>query len=265
MKSLDFEYDGILLSDIGFMVCKFNSDGTTETVSSVSQITFNTVSTLNGTKHELTSTKYESCIEATFQICKDPCSNDNLFISVRELRDLRRWLNRKGFYKLKLMDDDYLDLYFEASFNVNEIEFNGELCGLELVMRTNRPFALQEPQKTTIKNLTSAGKKVINDLSDEEGFIYPQMEIKIEQSGDLSIHNALEDRTMLIKNCLAGEIITLDYPVIESSITSHKIQEDFNWTFFRIANNFRNNRNEITISLPCTITMTYSPIAKVGI
>lgn len=265
MRLFDFEYDGILLSDLGFMVCKFNADGSTETISSVSQISFNTVSTLNGSKHELASTKYESCIEATLQICKDHCKNNDIFISIRELRDLRRWLNRKGFYKLKFMDDDYLDLYFEASFNVNEIEFNGELCGLELVMRTNRPFALQEPQKITIKNLTSAGKKIINDLSDEEGFIYPQMEIKIEQSGDLSIHNDLEDRTMTIKNCIAGEIITLDYPIIESSIASHKIQEDFNWTFFRIANNFRNNRNEITISLPCTINMNYSPIAKVGI
>ena len=265
MKSFDFEYDGILLSDIGFMVCKFNSDGSAETISSVSQITFNTVSTLNGSKHDLVSSKYESCIEATFQICKDPCKNNDLFISVRELRDLRRWLNRKGFYKFKLMDDDYLDLYFEASFNVNEIKINGEICGIELVMRTNRPFALQEPNKITIKNLTTNGKKIINDISDDEGFIYPKMEIKLEQSGDLNIHNALENRTMSIKNCIAGEIITLDYPIIESSVKSHKIQDDFNWSFFRIANNFRNNRNEITISLPCTITMTYSPIVKVGI
>ena len=99
----------------------------------------------------------------------------------------------------------------------------------------------------------------------EEGYIYPYTEITIVESGDLKIHNAIEDRNTFISNCVAGEIITMDYPVIQSSISSHNIQNDFNWNFFRVANTFNNSRNDLTISIPCTIKLKYSPIVKVGL
>ena len=84
-------------------------------------------------------------------------------------------------------------------------------------------------------------------------------------AGDLEIVNEFENRTMIIKNCSVGETITLDYPVIQTSDSEHKIMDDFNWTFFRLANTYDDRNNHITISLPCTIKMTYSPIVKIGI
>lgn len=263
-KFFDFEYDNHALSDFGFMICKFGSDGL-QTISNGSQITFNTISKLTGKEFELVSVQYDNCLESTFQICKNPCSNDNLEMTVEEVRKLSRWLNRKEFLKFKLFDDEYYDLYFEASFNISRIELEGKIVGLELNMITNRPFALQEPKTILIENTVTNGTKVINDNSDEEGYIYPYMEITINQDGDLSIYNKFEDRTMLIKNCTVGEVITLDYPIIKTSYDSHKIQNDFNWNFFRISNTFNNPRNEITISIPCTIKLTYSPIVKIGI
>ena len=264
MEAYDFEFDGSNLSDFGYMICKFDSDSV-QTVSNGSQITFNTVSTLHGAKHELTSAVYENCLESVFQICKNPCGSDNFEISTDELRVLSRWLNRKGFYKFKILSDEYLDIYFEASFNISKIEINGKLYGLELELKTNRPFALQEPKKVVIKNLVQNGEKIIKDYSDVEGYIYPEVEITINESGDLTIYNEIEDRTTYIKNCVAGEVIKMNYPIIESSITSHKIQDDFNWNFFRIANTFRNSVNKLTISLPCTIEVIYSPTVKIGI
>ena len=105
----------------------------------------------------------------------------------------------------------------------------------------------------------------INDTSYEEGYIYPHMEIIVNADGDLHIHNAIENRNTIISGCLTDEIITMDYPVIQSSISSHNIQNDFNWNFFRIANTYDNSRNDLTISLPCSIKLTYSPIVKVGL
>lgn len=264
MKSYNFEYDGLKLSDFGFIICNFGSEGL-QTISNGSQITFNTVSSLNGAKHELTSTEYNNCLESVFQICKNPCDSNNSEISIEELRALSKWLNRKGFYKFKILNDEYLDIYFEASFNISKIEFNGKLCGLELSLKTNRPFALQEPKKITLKNLEANGEKSIIDYSDVEGYIYPEIEITINESGDFSIYNAIEDRTTFIANCVVGEVIKMNYPIIESSVSSHEIQNDFNWNFFRIANTFRNNINKLIISLPCTIKLNYSPTVKVGI
>ena len=264
MKAYDFEFDGIKLSDKGFVICTFGSKGL-ETVSNGAQVTFNTVPTLAGSKHELTSVEYEDCLETTIQICKTPCSGDVMEISYTEFRELTKWLNRKKFLKFKILDEYHIDLYYKAYFNISRIELDGKLIGLELEVKTNRPFALKEPKTIIIKNLSQDGKHSINDTSYEEGYIYPRTEITITESGNLNIYNALEDRNTYIANCVAGEVITMDYPIIHSSISTHKIQNDFNWNFFRVANTFENSRNDLTISIPCTIKIKYSPIVKVGL
>lgn len=264
MKAYDFEFDGLRLSDKGFVICKFDSSGV-ETVTNGSTITFNTVSTMRGVKHELTSVEYADCLTATFQICKNLCLDKNEEVSLEDARDIMRWLNRKGFHKFKLLESEYTGIYFEASFNVSKIEVGGRLCGFELEMFTNRPFAIHEPATVFIKNEVANEIKSVYSKSDDEGYVYPNMEITIVESGDLEIYSIREDRTMVIRNCVAGEVITVNYPIISSSLSSHKIQNDFNWRFFRIASSFKNRLNEIKISIPCTIKMTYSPVVKVGI
>lgn len=264
MKSFDFEYDGMRLSDKGFIICKFGSNGT-ETVSNGSYITFNTVSTMKGAKHELTSSEYSDCLTTIFQICKHPCLSESEEVSVEEVREIMKWLNRKEFHKFKLINAEYIDIFFEASFNVSKIESDGKVYGFELEMVTNRPYALQEPILIYLKNIVPNGQKRFYSKSDEEGYIYPNMEITIAEDGDFELYNSLEDRTMRIANCKVGEVIRVNYPVIESSLKDHKIQNDFNWKFFRIATTFREKANDVTISIPCTIKMIYSPVVKVGI
>lgn len=264
MKSYDFEFDGIRLSDKGFMICKFDSDSV-ETISNGSQITFNTVSMMNGVRHELMSSEYDDCLTATFQICKNLCDGTSEEISLEDVRDIMRWLNRKRFHKFKLLDDEYSGIYFESSFNVSKIEMNGRVYGFELEMFTNRPFALQEPVIFNIKNTEANGAHRFFSKSDEEGCVYPNMEIALDAAGDLEIYSVTEDRTMRIANCEVGEVITINYPIITSSLSSHKIQNDFNWIFFRIATSFKDRANDVIISLPCTIRIKYSPIVKVGI
>ncbi len=264
MNAIDFEYDGMTLSGFGYMLCDFDGGGST-TVSNGSQITFNTVKMSNGNRNDLTNTTYDECLETTIQICKSVCNQDITPISVDEIRTLARWLNRKGYHKLKFLNEGYLNFYTEASFNINLIEFDGLVYGLELNMVTNRPFLLQEPRHIIINNTTENGKHTFFSESDEEGFIYPHTEITVNQTGTLQITNSQEIRITEVKNCIAGEIITMDYPLISSTNTAHRIQNDFNWNFLRISNSFENSRNELIISLPCKIKMIYSPIAKVGI
>lgn len=326
MKAYDFSYDGKKLSSFGFVICNFGSKGV-DTVSNGSYITFNTVSVLGGSKHRLTSTEYEDCLETTIQICKNSCISDVTEISSHELREITRWLNRKKFLKLKILNEDYLDLYYEASFNINRIELDGRLYGLELEIKTNRPYALKDTQTVIVKTRklytwekyikTDDGKKgeftgecvtsydrnkypddgiiiypegdiepsyspvesshyyvykdeknvaSINNLSHEEGYIYPYTEITILQDGNLNIYNLLEDRNTTINNCTSGEVITMDYPLIQSSISSHSIQNDFiDWNFFRIASTYDDSRNDLVTSIPCEIKIKYSPIVKVGL
>lgn len=265
MKAYDFEFDGKHLSDFGMILCKFDSGGGIETISDGSEVTFNTISVQNGIKSELVSTVYENNLETTLQICKHLCNGGIQEITDTEHRQLTRWLNRKCFLKLKILDEDHIDLYYEALINVSKIELDGRLIGLELSVLTNRPHALKEKRVLNIINTEQDGKHSINDISHEEGYIYPHTEIIINQDGNLNIYNAIENRSTHIKNCESGEVIIMDYPVIQSSVSSHNIQNDFNWNFFRVANTFDNSRNDLIISLPCSIKIEYSPIVKVGL
>ena len=264
MKASNFSFGNKSLSDFGFIICNFGSKGL-ETKVNGGQATFNTVSTLNGKKFELVNVEYEECDSNVIQICKTPCFGNVMEISSTELGNLTRWLCRNSFQKLKILDEDHLGIYSEARFKVSKIELDGVLVGLELEIETNAPHSFKEPRIITIENTEINGTHSINDISQEEGFIYPYTEITVKQDGDLSIYNALENRYTQIKNCKSGEVITMDYPIIKSSLSSHKIQNDFNWNFFRIANTFENSRNDLIISLPCTIKVKYSPIVKVGL
>ena len=176
MKAYDFEYDGIRLSDYGFVICKFGGNGLT-TISNGSVISFNTVPTMQGAKHEFVSSEYKECITATFQICKSSCASQEIEeISIGEVRNIMNWLNRKSYHKFKLLTEDYVNIYFEATFNVSRIEINGRICGFELSMTTNRPHALHEPITITL-DFTKELEKTVFVKSDDEGYIYPEMEI----------------------------------------------------------------------------------------
>ena len=264
MLAYDFEYGSKKLSEFNMIICKFGGGDGFETVSG-GQITFNTIPVLNGSHHILTSTFYDECLTTTIQICKNSCSSGVMEITSTEFRELTKWLNRKRFLKLKFLDEDHIDIYYEAAINISRIEINGRLVGLELSIITNSPHAFKEPRTITIKNTEINGKHSVNDISYEEGFIYPFTEITVNEDGDLKIYNAIEDRWTNILNCTSGEVITMDYPIIQSSDSSHDIQNNFNWKFFRIANTYENSRNDLTISIPCTIKFKYSPIIKVGL
>lgn len=323
MKAYDFTYGNRNLSEFGMILCNFGGSKGLETVSDGASISFATVPTMGGSKHNLMATQYEDCLETTLQICKHSCNGGIQEIDSTLHRELTKWLCRKHFLKLKFLDEDNIDIYHEAKIDVSRIEIDGRLFGFELAITTNRPFALKEaktfniaceegeevyawkkyqtdPEINMLCYVTSTKEDAypqgkvdennniiegahtdgyqyvalgqvynasINDTSYEEGFIYPKTEITVKKDGNLTIYNAIENRETYIANCKANEIITLDYPVIQSSLPSsfRNIQNDFNWKFFRIANTYDNSRNDLIITLPCSIKIKYSPIVKVGL
>lgn len=264
MRFYDFEYDGLLLSDMGYMVCDFGSKGL-ETVNNGVDINFNTIPFFYGTKHELINTNYSDCLTATFQICKNPCNDYTEKITVEEFNRLTYWLSRKNFYKFKIINDEYEDIFFEATFNIRRIEFGGEIYGLELEMKTNRPYGLRELVFNS-RTLSAGESLIINDMSNEEGFIYPYIEITLgDNSGTLTIQNSLSNEVTIINGCSAGEKITFNYPMITSSLSTHKIQDAFNWTFPKLINTFSSQKNIFSFSLSCYVKFAYNPIVKISI
>lgn len=265
MVIYDLEYDGVLLSEMGYILCSFDG-GVNGSVSNGSVLKFNNISTLHGEKFELSSVSYDDTLHGTIHFCKNPCMFDDEDVEIYsdEFRELAQWLNRKEYHKLRLLTEEYADIYYEASFNVSKVMIGDHIVGVELEVFTNRPFGISGEKRITISGESGDSKIVYND-SDEEGYIYPHTVITANSNGNLSILNTFENRYTIINNCTSGEVITLDYPVITSSLVAHNVQNDFNWNFFRLCKEYNNGRNVITLGSDCSIVMTYSPIVKFGI
>lgn len=268
MYAIDFEYDGRCLSDYGFMVCDFDVATGVNTIDAGSQITFNTVSMYNGKRNNLTGTQYDSCIECSFDICKNPdlYSSEEMEFSDYEYREIVRWLNRKEFLKFCFVDDDHQKdvCYYDANFNIEEIKIGEKLYGARLTMKTNRPFGYGEDQSQIFEIVDCSQTYNLTDISDEIGYTYPDMVITCSTDGDLTVANITENISMVIANCTAGEVITIygNEQIIETSSSAHAIYDDFNFEFFRIANTLENRKNEFSVSIPCKLEIRYSPVVK---
>lgn len=267
--NIDFEYDGLYLSDFGCVICNFDTESL-EIASIGSVITFNKTPMLYGKYYLTAGTSYEECLEAEINICKNPCyaTENGLIFSSDEQRYITRWLNRREFLKLSFPDDDdYVGIYFEASFNVDTVKSCGKVIGFKLHIMTNRPFAIAESVTKKINIISTNQKETINDISDEIGYVYADMEITCKGNGDLNITNSMDGRTTSIRNCKTNEVITIKNMIIETSDPAHSstIMDDFNFNFLRISNKFRERTNRLTFSLPCSGYIKYTPIRKVGI
>lgn len=269
MYAVDFEYDGQHLSDYGFIICHFDATSGASVAESGSKITFNKVSRNHGKSYSLVSTRYDECIQTTFDICKNPdlYEYEDREISNNEYRDLMRWLNRREFLKFQALNEEDGKgdaCYYNVSFNVGKIKIAEKLYGLRLTLESDKPFGYGDEQVFSWDFADIATSKVLYDISDEIGYTYPSMVITCNADGDLSIYNELEDCTMLIKNCSVGEMITIngESQIISTNYHSHDICNDFNYEFFRIGNTINNRDNRISVSSPCHIVIKYSPIIK---
>lgn len=267
MKISDFEYDGLTLETFGYTVCSFSSTDE-ETIPSPSNITFNTISMNFGTRNYLTSAPYTEALTAKFQICKNTCTNEELKITDEEIREITRWLQRKEFKEIRLIDLDNNDYFTNGSFNVSCIYYNDICYGFEIELQTNKPYLYAETVEVNFDISNSGESYIMVDESDDIDMITPYVEIKITagNSGDLKIQNSFTGNETVIKNCQSEEIITFDYPAIKSSLeNSHKIANDFNWEFLRIGNTYFDRENQLTFSIPCSVKIKYSPSVKLGL
>lgn len=270
LYATDFEYDGRLLSDFGFIICRFGDSGGEETVNAGGEISFNTTSTNRGRKFQLTSATYKDCISTSFSICKNECNEEDMVISDEEFRDIMRWLSRHTFHKLRFIkDEEYEPCYYEASFNIHKITINDVLYGIECNMETNRPFGFGAEVHKIYELNGKSDVAVLTDMSDEIGYIYPKVVITCKNDSKeegIRIHNKTTGGTMVFRGYKKGEIITVNGATrtidVSGENSSHDIYDDFNYEFLKIGNTIDNRVNEITASQPCRLEIIYNPIIR---
>ena len=267
MYCKDFIYDGVRLSDYNCMIGQLDGGGI-DTVSIGSVLTLTTVRTANTYRFRYVTAKYDTAYSCTFQIFKVDCANiDNYKFTEQDVAQIMRWLNRKGFYEFRKIDDDeeVTDIYYMATFpTINKIVDGDDVIGFELTMETNAPFAYYDGVTET-HTFEGGEEWTVTDRSDEIGYLYPRVSITLNENADvLTLQNAGHNATT-IKNCSSGETITFagDTKQITTDNASHTtLYQDFNWQYPVLANEMGDRANVFTCNALCTVTITYSPICK---
>ncbi len=263
----DFIYDGLRLSDLGYAIISFDSSKSGE-VDTDSQLSYNHAPMMSGKRQPYITSIYEDPLKMEIQIGKNICVNGNLStskssytITLDDMAFLKRWLVRPHPHKLTVVGDGYDGIYWMGSFNVSEYVMSDGRIGATLEFECDAPFGYKDDVVFT-GDLDANSTFEYNCSSDEIGWIYPDVTITLKEDGDLNIKNS-DNREVIIKNCKTNEVITIDKNLqISSSFESHKIADDFNYTYYRVNNSFNSVENSLTSNLAISYEIRYSPIAK---
>ena len=160
---------------------------------------------------------------------------------------------------------DYEGIFWNGTFNVEEIHSDDVCVGFHLTFTATAPFGYKDKVEFS-GSVSKDGSISIDDTSDDEGYIYPDITVTLKAAGDLKITNNFDKRTTVVRGCSSGETLTFTHLLqILSSNKSHELGDDFNYKFIRINNEYGNVVNKLTFNLPCTYSISYNPIAKVVI
>lgn len=262
MKDCDFLYRGESLEDHGYMLCNFNSSDSAGGETTDSQRTYSSFSAFNGKYFPIIFYKYENALEMEMSVCKLD-SSPSPVITPAESSEFKRWLSTSTPHELRVGGEEYEGIFWNGVFNVEEVRWGNERIGFNLKFTSDAPFGYKD-RVSLSGQLTNSGYILIGDTSDEEGYLYPDITITIQEAGDLLITNEYDERTTIVKDCREGETLSFSHLLqLKSSDGSHMIGKCFNFKFPRINNSYTNTDNKFKINLACTYNISYNPIAKV--
>ena len=263
MTEEDFIFDNMALSDLGYIIC---TDGVQDLDVVVSGMDYTTVKAGQSDISHKVATPYSENYHADIEIMKNPCSDGDLNLTNDDISEMARWLCRKEYKWFRWVDEIGQDeIWHEVRITIDKKIYGDSVIGLLLHVESNRPYGLTKVFKQVVNRTEEP--TVVFVHSDEEGYIYPDVTIEVESDGDIVISNEYENRSTVIKNCVADEVITImggDMLQISSTSADHDFSKSFNYKFPRLCNLYNNHKNPISVTGDCTTTLSYRGIRKVG-
>lgn len=257
-----FVFDGKTSDEFELLICTIEGSEPSET--SGGQIEFQTTnSPIQNRWYKTGNSNYKEPLKFAFSVTK----NDFKCFDAYEYSSITRWLVRKDSYKdFMLVNSDYENIHFNVQLNIEPIEVGKKIVGILINGICDSSFGYDQLIVKEIDVNENATLSII-DLSDEIGYIYPDIEIIINSNCNVSILNTSENRKFKINNCVKGENIKIDgkYLQITSNVPNHYLYNDTNFIFPRIINDFDKRTNTFEIKGNCKIVMKYRPIRKVVI
>lgn len=269
MAEGNFMFDGEQLVNYGYIVAY---DEIVDEDYAVSSMGFTTVKSERSDVFHRVATQYEDTYQKDVFIMKNPCKDGDLSLSNKDISKMAKWLCRKEYKWFRWMGETGKnEVWHEVQITMDKKEYGDSVIGLVLHIKSNRPYGLSKQLEHHIT--PNDNKATIDISSDEEGYIYPNMTIKIPSNAKgkptIAIYNSFEERTTQIANCIPNETITIsggDNLQIKSTNTNHDMSKDFNYNFFRLCNRYGKSSNNIYIAnARVDIWIRWRGIRKVGL
>ena len=275
MYLTDFVFDDVKLSMLGYIVGSAVTSNN-ESASAGSKLELNTV--LNRSNHinQIITSSYNEPITVTFDIIKYAC-NLNAYDTVEdtEIPFMMKWLNRTQYCKFQPIYDDLSlsNIFFMGTFTeIQTIQIGGHVIGFTLTFTANAPYGFADYDDIELDYNVTDSLFEYHDNSDDYGYHYlDKVVITVKEDQEVHFGSLLksDDRLIrtVIKNCVAGEIITLDgiHKIISSSKKHPTLYKDFNYRFPFFTKTNESDVNQIHSMHPIHVKITYKPIKKVGI
>lgn len=265
----DFKYNGRYLSEFDSILCSFNGGGGFDTVAGTT-ISLNTFLATSTQRYRRYSSVYNEVLSLTVQCCKSQCGvvTDRVYTQ-EEIRSLMRWLNSDTVKELILLSDEYHDIYFMATANIQKIRHGTDCVGFEITFTMDSNFGYNDYTTSLNFNEKDGNHTLPLDIdSDRESFVYPKMNIVMLEDGDLEIYSSTEpDRILRLVGCKKDDQLWIDCEnrVIQSSNESHDLPGSFNHIFPRVDFTYDNEDYGLTFNLNLHVDVTITQVRKIGV
>ena len=272
----DFTFADKTLADFNCICCNFdNGSGTVEVGA---ELTLNQEKPSGSDQFNTYSETYDEPFTLPLSICVNMCNSDIDYLTVAQARKIHKWLSQRN-KKFQINCTGYENIYWIGNFTVKQVMLNDKIIGFNLTFTANTPYALQTNLVINC-NLTGSVRETEYMISsDKYGYINADYTIVCKEAGDLTINSyytdqqnglLILDRQFKIANCSLNETIKIQgsSQLVTSSITGRQLGKDCNFLLPRLINTYQDVdetvKNRIVVNRPCTIQITYAPVAMIA-
>lgn len=209
----------------------------------------------SGISWDIYSQRYSEPMSFTLQVINKDGSN----ILPEQERALCKWLCHQEEYGwFFIQEKRYADIWLKVNFSNPQVWCVNDINGMQFTVTTDAPVAYSDElvEEMAVNDVSVSYPVFV--YNDEDYPVYPGLEIRMRESGDLSIYNDADPtRIFRITGLDNGEVIkvSMDNGVfkLESSDASHDMWNSCNFDWLQL----KDDMNYLHFSKKCDITMKY--------
>lgn len=192
-------------------------------------------------------------------------TTDNVELTAKDLELTAKWLfGRKNYCKLKIMQEDMSDVYYDCFLITPKIYRVGNVIrGVQAIAHCKNAWGLTDVKTWNYSfSAPVVGQSITNNnLSDDSGYAYPSLVITMSAlGGDVTLTNTSDsNRIFTFTGLQSNEVLTINNSLqtIVSSTGLRRLS-NFNKNFFRL----KSGKNIITVDGNLSSLSIAYPLAK---